>query len=40
VGPNLPLESFNARILVDPKDRKTVYSSTNGRSVWRLDLDE
>ncbi len=40
VGPGLPLDSFNARILVDPKDRKTVYAATYGRSVWRLDLDE
>jgi photosystem II stability/assembly factor-like uncharacterized protein len=39
-GPGLPLDSFNARIVVDPKDRKTVYAATFGRSVWRLDLDE
>ncbi len=39
-GTGLPLEVFNARILVDPSDRGTVYAATFGRSLWRLDLDE
>ncbi len=40
VGAGLPSNAFNARILVDPTDRSTIYAATFGRSVWRLDLDE
>lgn len=40
VGPGLPLDVFSSDILVDPKDRETIYAGTFARSVWRLELNE
>ncbi|HEV7669090.1 MAG TPA: hypothetical protein VGS22_11230 [Thermoanaerobaculia bacterium] len=40
VGTGLPLDAFTSQIVVDPRERRTVYAATFERSVWRLDLDE